>query len=220
MNSFLINPYDSIGKLHNDGLDYVVTNLSTSTVPLIDDVIRLAAEFGCRQLRADHSYSISELYEMRKIASMAIINLNDIKTLYTEANLNQQQIVLLEKLLCINPYIKIDGQEERYKQLEAEVFAYPISFKEKEPLLMASAVGKYSGKYWNTAYSDVSSPWQHWFPRIDDPRTPLGRKKWADEDAKGAVVTFLSTVLIGGVVTIVTVTVGSIAASVASLLFD
>lgn len=49
MNSFLINPFEQIGKLHNEGLDYVAKKLHPGIVPKIDDIIQVSAEFACRQ---------------------------------------------------------------------------------------------------------------------------------------------------------------------------
>lgn len=93
MNSFLINPFEQIGKLHNEGLDYVAKKLTPASIPKIDDIIQLSAEFACRQWRSDNSFSSGELASMYSVVSFAIIHLNDIKPLYQEVNLNQPQIV-------------------------------------------------------------------------------------------------------------------------------
>lgn len=187
MNSFLINPFEEIGVTHNEGLDYIVANLSSSTAPKVDEIIRLAAQFACRQIRPNNVFSKSELISMMSVVSYSIIHLNEIKSVYQDATLNQQQIVFLERMLSVNPYIKIDEQNQRFRLIESEIFAYPMPYKEKELLLIASAVGKHSGEYWNTQFNDPASPWQVWFPDPNDPGTPLGKKKWATEDAKGAV---------------------------------
>ena len=93
MNSFLINPFEQIGRLHNEGLDYVVKKINHRSVPKIDDIIRFSAEFACSQWRSDNSFSLGELASMYTVVSFAIIHLNDIKPLYQEVNLNQPQIV-------------------------------------------------------------------------------------------------------------------------------
>ncbi len=53
MNSFLIHPFEQIGKLHKEGLDYVAEKLNPKSTPKIDEINQLSAEFACRQWRAD-----------------------------------------------------------------------------------------------------------------------------------------------------------------------
>lgn len=187
MNSFLINPYEFIGIAHNEGLDYVVNNLPSDPTPTIDVIIRLVSDYACRQLRPDESYSKTEFYAMTSIVSYSIIHLNEIKSAYHEANLNERQIIFLERMLCVNPYVRLESQREFYRQVEGEIFAYPMSYKEKELLLIASSVGKHSSEYWENNYNNAKSPWQRWFPAANQTGTPLAKKSWPREDAKGAV---------------------------------
>lgn len=131
-------------------------------------------------------------------------------------------------MLCVNPFIKLEGQRERFRLIEGDIFSYPMSFKEKELLLIASAVGRHSGEYWFKQVNDPSSKWKPYFPTPNDPGGPLAEKKWPTEDAKGAVsgaiggaiggaTTGPGGALVGGVLGAVG---GSIGASVASALFD
>ncbi len=227
MNSFLINPYEAIGTAHTEGLNYVAGKLSA--IPKIDEVVRLSAEFACRQIRADNSFSNAELYSTMAIVSFCIDHINDIQSVYASANLNQQQIVFLERMLTRNPYIKIDEQLNRFRLIEGEIFAYPMPYKEKEILLIASAVGKHSGEYWNTEFNSPGSKWKAFFPTPNDPGGPLAKKTWASEDAKGAVAGGIAGGIAGGVTgglpgagigVVVGAIGGCIGESVASLIFD
>jgi hypothetical protein len=165
---------------------------------------------------------------MMSVVSYSIIHLNDIKSAYQDANLTQQQIIFLERMLSVNPYIAINSQEESFKLIEGEIFAYPMPYREKELLLIASSVGKHSGAYWNTQINNPGSPWQPWFPNPNDPARPLALKKWVREDAKGAVAGAISGGFegsvggIGGVLVGAGVgaLVGGVGSSVASVLFD
>lgn len=226
MNSFVINPFERIGMLHNEGLDYVIKNLSSE--PDINEVIRIVSEYGCSLLRPDRTFSESEVLVVSSIVGYSIVHLNDIQSVYKNSNLKEIQIVFLEKLLCINPYVKLENQYEEYRKIEYEIFAYPMPYKDKELLLIASAVGKHSAQYWTSIMNNPKSRWHKFLTSPNHPGYPLAKKTWTKEDAKGAVSGAINGgaagigggiggVLAGAAIGAVTGAVGS---SVASALFD
>lgn len=225
MNSFLINPFERIGVLHNQGLDYVVKKIPDK--PDIYEIIRIISEYTCSLLRPGGAYSENELLQVSGIVSYAINHLNDIKTVYKDANLNETQIILLEKILSVNPYVKLENQYENFRELEFEVFNYPMSYKDKEILLIGTAIGKHSALYWTEVVKNPKNAWHKWLPDPNQPRYPLSKKKWANEDAKGAVSGAIGgaapgLVTGGGVLVgaLVGAVAGAIGSSVASALFD
>lgn len=151
-----------------------------------------------------------------------------LRGVYKDGELTETQIIFLEKIISVNPYMKLENQYEDFRQMEAEIFAYPMTSKEKDILLLATAIGKHSALYWNDVINNSKHPWHKWLPKPDQPRYLLAKKKWTKEDAKGAVAGAIGGGVsgipggVGGVLLGATLGAvgGAIGASAASALFD
>lgn len=227
MNSFLVNPYEGLGILHNKGMDYVVEKLPPERD--IYQIIRIISEYVCSLFKPDGKFSEIEVLNISQIISYSVNNLNNIQTVYKDGQLNDRQIFLLEKIVSVNnAYLKLEEQYESFCQMEFEVFSDPMPYKEKEILLIATAVGKHSAKYWTEVINNPKHAWNKWLPNVHQPRYLLGKEKWPKEDAKGAVSGAIGGAVggisggIGGVVLGATLGAvgGGIGASVASAIFD
>ena len=221
MNSFLINPFEAIGKAHNAGLDFVAENLRETPMPTIDTIVDLCSKFVCSKFYRDGTYSELDIYSVNRLVSYGINHLSDLKPVYEEAKLSQEQIVFLERMVSVDPYMRLENQYDFFRSIEGEILSYPMTYGQKEILLVASAIGRYSSQYWNTQFENPDlSPWRTFLPNPDQPGTALKKKGIGKEDGKGAVAGGIAgSPLFGGPGILIGALGGAIGASVAALIF-
>lgn len=221
MNSFLINPYEAIGKAHNEGLDYVAERLRDTPMPTIDVIVDNVSKFVCSKLKSDRTYSDFDVYSVNRVVTYGINHLSDLKPVYEENKFSQEQIVFLERIVSVDPYMRLENQYDFFRSIEGEILSYPMSYGQKEILLVATAVGRYSSQYWNTQFENPdASPWRTFLPSPDRSGTALKKKGIAKEDGKGAVAGGIAgSPIFGGPGILIGALGGGLGASVAALIF-
>jgi hypothetical protein len=216
-NEILTNPFNQVGVLHNQGLDYLIDNLSNQ--PSTDELANLAAKFICingLNIPSPTGFDTGQYYAAASY-SMNSYLCNDIAR-KPESFTNIQ----------LNYYNKISKtilDSDRYsirtnlEAIEFDILSSEISWKEQMPMLISIAIGKYSADYWNYQLDNIgSSKWINYISQYPDPSTEI--PKWVDTDVEAFITTVIvELILPGGQVLIATAVVTSVAASAASTIW-
>jgi hypothetical protein len=202
----LTNPYESIGLLHNDGLDYIINNLGAS--PTAEEIINLSATYVC--ITCDNIASPT-IWQKSKYAAYGAYGLNaylcnDINKKPSRANSVSPYLYnkISNTILNASSRFNVRGDLET---LEAELIKSEYSYDVLQPALIAIAVGKHSADYWNFQIDNIAiSPWATYlnanFPDLD-----IGARNIIDADIITYMVVFsVATQLGGGDIEIITVT--------------
>jgi hypothetical protein len=217
-NEVLTNPYNQVGTLHNQGLDYLIDYLSNQ--PTTDELARLSAQFVCINglgIPNPTDFDTGQYYAAASYAMNSYL-CNDIARKpesFTNIQLNY-----------FNKISKtIQDSSDRFsirpdlEALEFEIMRSEISWKEQVPMLIAIAVGKYSADYWNYQIDNIgSSKWATYINQYGNPSTEM--YTWVETDIQAFITTVIvELVLPGGQTLLATAVVTSLASSAASTIW-
>jgi hypothetical protein len=216
-NEVLTNPYNQIGTLHNQGLDYIISNLSNS--PTTDELANLAAKFICisgENIPSPTAFDTAKHYASASYAMNSYL-CADVKRKpqsFSNVQLNYYNQISETILGSDRNSIK-----QNLEALENEVIKSQISWKEQQPVLLAIAVGKASADYWNYQVDNQpQSAWANYIQQYPDPNTEV--PKWVDTDVETFITTVIVEIIIpGGASIIFTAVVTAVAASAASTIW-
>ena len=175
----LSNPYNSLGRAHNDGLDYVGRNLPTN--PTVLDLIDLTSAYilSC-QFKQEYT---AEAKMSMDVYIASIFNDEFSVTKLIQANkFSHGQLYYLDIILNPNPTINNADLPDFYLKIGYDIITTSLSMQEKQPLLIGAAVGNYSAIYWNEQINNQGSIW---YPHINTIEARL--PGWVKSDAAGAI---------------------------------
>ncbi len=155
--AFQQNPYDFVGKYHNEGLLYVLEGLKKSNVetrgvqvqPSIEEIQRLASQFyqENKLVAKGVHYCIDTInYPITKTLT-AIPQTRTINENYSD-KIEYYLSLFLENLRSPKGINSLEEFNQRIGILEEEVCQSRLTEEEKAIILVAYAVGKYSLKFW------------------------------------------------------------------------
>lgn len=143
------NEVDFVGQLHNQALDFIISNKnSLGATPNLWrlNMQRLTAEFVCaNQVQID------------LMTSMMVPG-----TLPDDCSMTSAEVGILDQLYSLQDAatsMGITNFINAVKQLEAVALAQPMSSREKVNLMGAFSVARYSGAYWYAESQKAASAW-------------------------------------------------------------
>lgn len=216
-NEVLTNPYNQIGTLHNQGLDYIIENLSNS--PTTDELANLSAKFICIYGEKIDTPSVFDTAKYYSAASYAMNSYLCADVKRKPQSFNNVQLNYYNKISETILNSERNVIKDNLVSLENEVIKSQISWAEQQPILIAIAVGKASADYWNYQIDNLStSPWKDYIEQYETPSTEV--PKWVDTDVETFIATVIYTIIIDGVAVVFTATVTAIAASAGSVIWS
>jgi hypothetical protein len=164
------NPYDHIGALHNEGLDYVIGArkvVGDLPAPLATAIVGRAMEFV-----ADQSHDPCGGLSLVDLDEVALI-VADPSSIdkFIERELTEEQISYYRRIEALIPeMLEKDEAFEKMKALEKEIAA-DLGEQDAMPLLVAASIARNSSAYWGRqAALGEDSPW---FSRMGGEGDPL-----------------------------------------------
>ncbi len=176
------NPFDRLGTIHNNALDYFIKNLPADFK--LDDILRLSGTSVLNDMKGKDDYNDEDLLKLQNISGCAFntmflpdnsnpdfIPIN-IDAIAKTGKFNDLQKEFITNLL--NPSTDLSLTEYRciVVSVESNILNSTLSCEEQFPLLAATAVGKASVPYWQKQTSNPRSPWN---PYVGSGAT---QKKW------------------------------------------
>lgn len=178
------NPYNQLGIIHNNALDYFVKNAPADFT--LDDILRLSGTSVLDDMKGKDEYNEEDLIKLEGIAGCAFnimflpntcdpnfIPIN-VDAIIKTGNFNELQSKFIKELL--NPSTDLDIIEYRSVviSIESNILNSSLTCCEQFPLLAATAIGKATTLYWKAQIdAGKKSPW---WPVIGEPVT--ADKKW------------------------------------------
>jgi len=204
-NEVLTNPYESIGVLHNQGLDYVIANLGAN--PTVDDLLNTVADFACINNDNISSPTIWQRAKYKEAGAYALNSYlcNDINRKPQAFSASQATLYRRVSDTILNSVSRNDIKAN-LETLEGDLIKSDYSYKDLQPALIAISVGKHSADYWNYQIDNMgASPWTAYlnqYPDLDEIA-----KEIVDTDVETFLSTFVVTIILeGGNVITATVT--------------
>ncbi len=220
----IVNPYLSIGDLHNQGLDFIGQNLlSFEKIPNKTNIlITLSSNFVSRT----NIFGNVSLNNLEATASYAMdyVLLDKYPKGFT-----QEQLIYAKKAEAIfdsyeNPFDNFDLINQEIDIQVKDVINSNLTENEQIPILSGLAVAKFSLYYWNEQISNPKSYWAQIndLQAIQNPNLKLNWPKinWGKvlkADVKGAIAGFIRDFLGANAALTGTIT-GAIANSAAELI--
>jgi len=212
----VMNPYDAIGKAHNKGLDYVVTNLNPMEDVKSERIVELVSQYLVSlTTKNTHDKDCSEMNEafIKNYTSVGkalnLLATRSTAELLKEGKFNEKQIGLIEAVVCLSEERALDreGTIKILKNIEERMLASDLSTEELEVPLMLVSIAKYSVSYWMEQIKNEKSEWKNFI------KEDFAKFKWPwKADAMGAL-----TGAGGGIIGIVGGAVGGSIAKVLGL---
>lgn len=149
------NPMESIGVIHNEGLDYILDNYSGPTGSKISDKELLNLTGKYMSFHKGNKLVYNETINYNDLGNIVIDKLKnaDIKSIsYVSFTEKYQTHILLEELFSlVNEKKSISPSEffDEVKKLEFKIYESDLPEEDKYLLLTSCSVGKHSFKYWS-----------------------------------------------------------------------
>jgi hypothetical protein len=160
-----VNPFEFVGDIHNEGLAFVIKNadLKKGNNLTIQDVCGLTSMFMISNTNYNFLNYDSEKY--KELGEKLSVNLLERKMdptasrLLQEGTKENQYLIKIRSVFNSINFNDTIASFKRIMKLEKEIWASAITEKEKDILLIMSAVGKHSFSYWKrnlTEFKDYS----------------------------------------------------------------
>ncbi len=160
------NPYDSIGYYHNEGLEYIINNASSFTCDSVvlknelrslvdtflvnnDDYTPSYLDMSLPGNYYDDFWDNTRFYDFDEMMNFYSINAN--------VKAGAEKIIDYVKLLDSN--YSVTEILDSIKTYETDVINSILTSYEKEQILKAASVGRYSLVYWNDIVEGGTSDW-------------------------------------------------------------
>lgn len=172
------NPYNDLGALHNNALDYFLKNAPADFN--INDVFRLSSISALNDLKGKDEYDDLDLIKLQGISGCAFnamylpdnkeINFIPINVsgIIKANNFNEVQSSFINELLNPSTDLSLSEYRSVITNIELNILRSSLTCTQKFPLLAATAVGKATALYWQAQIENPKSPW---YPVIEN-------KKW------------------------------------------
>lgn len=207
-----INPYYSLGLIHNNCLNYVATKIKPGvTVDIaIDKIYEYIISISPDKTDLDFNLICKAISGL----SINQIVKEGVKSIPFNPSFLQKKY--FEELFTIFDYSSIETITAQLKDLEKRILYSELSIKEQEPLLQGIAVGISSFDYWRLQYENYpKSPWKDFCKEDVMKKNASG---WGSKDLMGAVVGGLIGSEIFGIGGLIGAAIGAAAASAAAVL--
>lgn len=207
-----INPYYSLGNSHNECLDYLSKKLSPSSTS--QDIIDEVVNFYISLYPKENSLN-KVLVLKRNVAEVLNFTKSYPDEIPFKANYLQKKFY--------TEFLSIDKMQPELvvnylRDFENRIIYSELTWKEQYFLLICSAVGTSSAKYWLYQYNNYDkSPWKNY---CDYNSFLLKLPRWLKCDAIGAGIGAIYGSTVVGPGTAVGAVIGGAAASFASLVYD
>ncbi len=195
-----VNPYEYIGVLHNEGLDYAL-NIAGSKIGSeisIEDISGLATSFILSNPKSNFMNYNSENY--KELAELFLSEMNEGYNkhileypILQEGTISNQYLFKLREVFHNIDFIDSVQSFIQIKRLEKEIWTSQISEEDKTILLCMSSVGKNSYSYWKknlTKYIKLDSKSEDFW------KVAL---EIVEADFEGGLAGFIVGAIIGGV---------------------
>lgn len=194
----LTNPYESIGELHNQSLDYIISSLSAS--PTVNEILDLTASFVCIN---NDGITSPTIWQKANYKSMGAYSLNAYlcNDINRNPSSNKSSLAYLYNKISITIMNSVSRNDVRnnLELLEIDLIKSDYSYEVLQPALIAIAVGKHSADYWNYQIDNIStSPWATYL-HSNFPDLESGAREIIDADIEAFLVTALVPVISPGV---------------------
>lgn len=184
------NPFEQIGKLHNDGLSEIGNSVQWVRTNLTPE-----------QIYEKSGKFLESKQVVNDFATIYRQNVGSVRQAITERSTDQVQLLQRVGMSSLGArYVKqaldllrnsdvksVEGLADQFKSIETEVMNNASLSKDDRDVLLASlAVGRYSIDYWSTMIS--SQPQNFGLPANPSPTELYAKaKSVAEEDVKGGL---------------------------------
>jgi len=155
------NPYDYVGKYHNDGLLYVLNKMENS-IKLKSDADNIEQNAYDFTYEFCQNNPIGNVSFSDDILASVIQKTKDIRLKSSDNNFSKTQLLYHQKFESIlkNPYYcsSLSDVLNRIRILEKEIYDSNMSNEDKEALLITYAVGRNSLEFWVGLNKKSDSP--------------------------------------------------------------
>lgn len=212
-NKQITNPYQKIGVLHNEGVDYVINNLKPKEVT-IEKIIDTTGQYLGKVNNTEKPSALALYCES---ITLTINRLNQVpfKVIVKEEKISKEAVCFMKSILDVSEDFDYPTTLKIVENIESNILMSDMTQEERSYPLLMVAVSKSSINYWIEQINDKKSPW---IPFVGD---DLARLKWPWKQdglgaAGGAITGGVSGGLIGGVIGAIG---GAVGYSVANFLF-
>lgn len=179
-NKQLSNPFLKVGVLHNSGLEYFITNFSSSGTVVIEDIIDLISQYLKSIYGSTVDINDAYYYEITS-ASVNLKNSKPFVEILKDNNIPDHSICYINTILSISNDLAYSEALQIVKGIQYSILVSSLSEVDKKYPLLTASIAKASLEYWISVSGGSTNPWT---PYIPDPTS--FRWPWK-EDAKGAV---------------------------------
>jgi len=214
------NPYQEVGILHNEGLDYVIKNLNPKEPVTIEKIVELTAKYLQTVKNSSNKSDLALYYEF---VATTINGLNQIpfQEFLREEKISKEGVYFINDIQNISPDFDFPTTLKVLTNIESNILTSEMTEQEKQFPLICVSVAKSSVEYW---IKQINDPKSAWIPFVGDPKA--FRWPWRSDangavaggigGAIGGVLGGIGGVLIGGLLGAIG---GAIGTSVADALF-
>ncbi|MBX3042237.1 MAG: hypothetical protein KIT33_09110 [Candidatus Kapabacteria bacterium] len=163
--SFPLNPYDSIGLIHNNGLNYISNNISSLTCQ--NHRLELVSLISYSLDSLGYQYNINQINQQVNLIfdNPGIVELDSVTYYYSfERDVERHLLDLIDIFRNHSDSTNISSLLILIKDWEFDIInSNLLSTSQKEQLLVGGAVARYSMAYWyDVGYvNSVTNPWYH-----------------------------------------------------------
>lgn len=153
----VMNPYDVVGKIHNKGMDFVLSKLHPDEEAKYEKIAELVSQFlvelTSKAKQEDNFNFIKDDFVYGYIVVGKSFNLaatNSIAKLAKMAAFNEKQTCFIDALLNVSDKLSLDyeGTLKVLMNIEEQILASDLTPEEKQIPLIVASVTKYSVKYY------------------------------------------------------------------------
>jgi hypothetical protein len=200
------NPFDNVGLLHNEALDYVLSGFlqipfgakDRTAVPLA--VINLLSEFLYHKSGNKDIAELEEIVNYAYIAMGRSLSKRDANT-YISAKAGTALKEYYTQLKLVLPYTDINNVADKLtaiRDLEKGIDSSGMPEADRKVAYWASSVARFSLAYWISEFNSEKSLWVSTVVQMggwrDQPvKMAAGPPAWVYSDIKGAVLAAFST---------------------------
>lgn len=180
------NPYDYIGQMHNQGLDFIINTIYSSSCAVNETtVIKLSSQFVsqfctfCEVSPISLEAGITNVLNYRKLDLLPPVD-NPVQSGFINDLLNIAD-------LFVNPFEHLESINTQINDLNKNVFLSNLTVEEKIPIFCASSVYVNSLYYWNQVIQTEDNKWAIYITNQEVSFLGLNWGKVGKEDLKGAL---------------------------------
>ncbi len=173
------NPYDQVGVIHNDGLDYALMHQAEwpcDRGAMTQKAIELTTNFCCENGygQPGDCYAATSGLVTGTVNTYQSNSIDDIINANGSNALKNYTHSLMDEINSYTDSTQIDSLLTSIKQLEGQVTASTLNADEKRTFLESASVARYSACYWFQETQKQASVWGH----CPGNPIPAGKYNW------------------------------------------